>query len=272
MAQHAPMGQRTYSAQQAAVWDAMTSGMYCAPHLIANDAEREHERRRHREMTVDVFPEHAMSHMHTAYRFTKGDTTMLRKSMPKVSLLSVLVIGTVAFGLVRSAPVAGQDDTQTKIESAMSAAPSTVSANAAILDNELDDAGKFVVLREGSNGWYCSPDIPSSPGNDPQCMDQTWLDWNYAFYAGEEPTVKAPGLEYMLQGGSDPSNTDPLATAPAEGEEWVSSPPHVMILLPGELAQTGLSTDHHSGKPYIMWAGTPYEHIMMPVAEGTMAE
>jgi hypothetical protein len=28
------------------------------------------------------------------------------------------------------------------------------------------------------------------------------------------------------------------------------------------------STDHHSGQPYIMWAGAPYEHIMMPVTEG----
>ena len=46
----------------------------------------------------------------------------------------------------------------------MSAAPSTVSANATILDNEIDDAGKFVVLREGSNGWYCLPDAPGTPG------------------------------------------------------------------------------------------------------------
>jgi hypothetical protein len=40
-----------------------------------------------------------------------------------------------------------------------------------------------------------------------------------------------------------------------------------MILLPGDLDQTGLSTNHASGKPFIMWAGTPYEHIMMPVAD-----
>ena len=38
-----------------------------------------------------------------------------------------------------------------------------------------------------------------------------------------------------------------------------------MILLPGPLDQTVFSTDHHSGVPYIMWAGTPYEHIMMPI-------
>jgi hypothetical protein len=193
---------------------------------------------------------------------------MLLTRTLKVALL-VLGIGTVTFGLARSAPSASQDDAdaQAKIESAMSAAPSAISKDATILDNAFADDGTFVVLRDGSNGWYCFPDIPASPGNDPQCMDQTWLDWNYAFYAGEEPSVTVPGLEYMLQGGSDPSNTDPFATEPAAGEEWVSSPPHIMLLLPGDLDQSVFSTDHDSGGPYIMWAGTPYEHIMMPVAE-----
>jgi hypothetical protein len=198
---------------------------------------------------------------------------MLRNRWQNVALL-VVVAGALALGLARSVPTAGQDDadTQAMIESAMSAGPSSLSADATILDYTLDDAGKFVVLREGSNGWSCYPDYPTSPGNDPQCLDQTWLDWMYAYFAGEEPEVKVPGLAYMLQGGSDPSNTDPLATEPPAGEDWVSTPAHIMLLLPGELDQSVFTTDHHSGQPYIMWAGTPYEHIMMPVAESEMAE
>ena len=193
---------------------------------------------------------------------------MLRKRTRNVALL-LIVTGTVAFSLARSAPVASQDeaDAQAKIANAMSAAPSPISDNATILDHEMDAAGTFVVLRDGSNGWSCFPDIPSSPGNDPQCYDATWLEWTYAFVAGEEPKVTVPGFAYMLQGGSDASNTDPLATEPAAGEEWVSSPPHIMLLLPGELDPSVFSTDHASGQPYIMWAGTPYEHIMLPVAE-----
>jgi hypothetical protein len=187
-----------------------------------------------------------------------------------MALLVALAIATIAIGLTGSAPVAGQDDADVAamIENAMSAAPSAVAENATIVDYAFDDDGKFVVLRAGDNGWTCLPDNPDSPGPDPWCMDQTWLDWTYAFYAGEEPNVTVPGFSYMLGGGSDPSNTDPLATDPAEGEEWVNSPPHVMLLLPGELDQTAFSTDHESAGPYIMWAGTPYEHIMFPVAEG----
>ncbi len=183
--------------------------------------------------------------------------------------LSVIVLtGTIAFGVAQSQTAARQDDPDAaaKIASAMTAAPPAISDEATILDNAVDDAGKYLVLREGSNGWSCFPDIPASPGNDPQCYDATFMDWNYAFLTGKAPSPAVPGLAYMLQGGSDASNTDPLATKPAAGEDWVSTPPHVMLLLPGTLDQDVFSTDHESGQPYIMYAGTPYEHIMMPIA------
>lgn len=191
------------------------------------------------------------------------------------ALLLVLAASTFAFGLARSAPLASQDaaspdagqDAAAKIENAMSAAPPSIAENATILDNVLDDAGAFVVLREGSNGWYCSPDALGTPGPDPWCYDESWLDWSYAFTAGEEPNTTVLGLSYMLQGGSDASNTDPFATEPAAGDEWMTSAPHVMFILPGEIDQTVFTTDHHSGGPWLMWAGTPYEHIMMPVVD-----
>jgi hypothetical protein len=124
-------------------------------------------------------------------------------------------------------------DTQAKIEEAMSAGPSSLSANATILDWEMDDAGNLVVLREGSNGWFCVPDDPNTPGLDPMCFDQTWMDWVQAYVAGEEPNMQVVGLAYMLHGGSDASNTDPFATGPEEGNEWTTSPAHVMLIVPG---------------------------------------
>ena len=42
------------------------------------------------------------------------------------------------------------------------------------------------------------------------------------------------------------------------------SPPHVMLIMPGDLDQSVFSPDFESGAPWIMYAGTPYEHIMMP--------
>jgi len=192
---------------------------------------------------------------------------MLRKRPGNLISLLVLLVGMVAIGITQAAPASGQDDADAKIEQAMSAAPPSIGSDATIYDLEVDDAGAFIVLREGSNGWSCFPDAPGTPSVDPMCLDQTWMDWLAAFVAQKEPDTKVPGLAYMLQGGSDASNTDPFATEPAEGDEWVSSPPHVMLLMPGELDQSVFSTDHAAGGPFIMWAGTPYEHIMMPASD-----
>lgn len=116
---------------------------------------------------------------------------MPRQSTLRITLLLITGIATIAFGLVHAGPVAGQEggDTQEKIENAMAAAPASLAENATILDYEVDDAGNFIVLREGSNGWSCFPDTPGTPTDDPMCLDETWMDWFTAFVAGEEPST-----------------------------------------------------------------------------------
>jgi hypothetical protein len=182
-------------------------------------------------------------------------------------LLKVLLIGLLMFMTFTVVFVAAQDvspETQAQIDSAMSAAPVAIAKDATIMGVSAE--GEAIELRAGTNGWTCYPDWEASPGNDPICLDPTFLAWNDALAAGTEPNVTTPGLAYMLQGGSDPSNTDPTLSAPPEGEDWVNTPPHVMIVLPEKLDMQIYTTDHQYGGPYVMWAGTPFEHIMMPVA------
>jgi hypothetical protein len=38
-----------------------------------------------------------------------------------------------------------------------------------------------------------------------------------------------------------------------------------MIFPAGKLDPNVYKTDPHQGGPWIMWAGTPYEHLMVPV-------
>ena len=163
------------------------------------------------------------------------------------------------------------DPVEAQIANAMSAAPMAVAKDATILGFPVEGT-EMVVLREGTNGWTCFTDWPASPTNDPQCNDPVWTAWTKAFLAGEEPMVTAPGLAYMLQGGDDTSNTDPFAPVPAEGEKWVSTAPHMMLLLPDGFDASQFTTDHMSGLPYIMWEGTPYEHLMIPVADLDMKD
>ncbi len=152
-----------------------------------------------------------------------------------------------------------------KIESALSAGPEEIAEDATVVDYPTKAGQPLVELRKGTNEWTCFPDWEVSPGEDPQCLDEMWMRWFEAYSAGTEPDTTAPGMAYMLQGGSDASNTDPLALKPPEGEEWVSAPPHVMLIMPGELGGGPAAADHQSGGPWVMWAGTPYEHLMAPV-------
>ncbi|AKM11819.1 hypothetical protein [Croceicoccus naphthovorans] len=148
------------------------------------------------------------------------------------------------------------------IASAMSAGPRAVGEGATILAPGAD--GTMETLREGTNGWTCIPDNPATPGPDPMCMDANALKWAAAWMGKEEPPAETPGFMYMLQGGFDASNTDPYATEP-DGS-WIETGPHVMIV--GSMkALEGYPSDAKpdTSLPYVMWAGTPYAHLMIPV-------
>jgi len=150
------------------------------------------------------------------------------------------------------------------IQSAMAAAPAALGEHATIVAVNAD--GSMTTLREGTNGWTCMPDNPQSPGPDPMCMDANALKWGMAWMKHEEPPKELPGIMYMLKGGSDASNTDPFATQPAADGKWVETGPHMMLV--GTLAglagyPSGPNPD--TTQPYVMWSGTPYAHLMLPV-------
>ncbi len=148
---------------------------------------------------------------------------------------------------------------QDEINSAMSAAPASISAEAAIRDWGLNE------IRPGTNGWTCLPDNPDTPGTDPWCVNGAWLNFLGAYVNKTEPTYTGIGFAYMLQGDTPVSNSDPYATEPTGPEDWVTDlGAHLMVLVPDLSMLEGISTDHLNGGPWIMWPGTPYAHIMIP--------
>ena len=68
----------------------------------------------------------------------------------------------------------------------------------------------------------------------------------------------------MLEGGSDASNDDPFAEQPPAGQDWMTAGPHIMIFPAGNLDEKLYGT-MPGDKPWVMFAGTPYEHLMIPV-------
>jgi hypothetical protein len=154
-----------------------------------------------------------------------------------------------------------------KIANALSAGPASITADAAVMDWPAEPGGDMTELRPGTNGWTCLPDDPTTPTNDPVCADAVWLAWFQAVVAGEEPEVTNIGFAYMLQGGSVADNDDPTVMEPAAGAEWQVDPPHIMILSPNELDPSLYAAGHDAGGPWVMFGGTPVEHIMVPVID-----
>lgn len=167
-------------------------------------------------------------------------------------------------GLAQHAmPASGKSDDEL-IRSAMSAAPEAISRDATIIDVGAD--GKIRVLRKGVNNFTCMPDNPNTPGPDPMCADRNAMLWVDAWLKKKTPPRNKVGFMYMMAGGTDASNTDPYAQKPEAGNNWVETGPHVMIVgAKGMLDAYPRDARPDTSRPYVMWAGTKYEHLMAPV-------
>lgn len=161
---------------------------------------------------------------------------------------------------------ASTTDHNDPVASAMAAAPAAISDKATVIQAQAD--GSMTTLREGSNGWTCMPDSPTTPGPDPMCMDANALKWAQAWMGKKDPPANTVGVMYMLEGGTDASNTDPYATGPTEGNDWIKTGPHLMIVGSKDaLAGHPSGAKPDTAAPYVMWADTPYAHLMIPVAK-----
>lgn len=169
--------------------------------------------------------------------------------------------GLIAAALVVAASLgalAAGESTAQKIARAVSAGPPSVTAHATIADT--DAKGKMIVLRQGTNGWTCLAGHVGVVGDDPMCADAASMQWADDWAARKpRPTNTKPGIIYMLAGGSDWSADDPFATKGTP----IKEPPHYMIMWPFTAKQTGLPTTLKQTGTWIMYAGTPYAHLMI---------
>lgn len=155
-----------------------------------------------------------------------------------------------------------------KIQNAMSAAPDSVSQAATIMDWPTTGGGKFTQLRAGTNGWVCYPSTPAAAGavgQDPMCLDAEFQKWAGAWMTKKSPHLAGVAVAYMLQGDRGASVTDPFAKTVADAKDWVVAGPHLMVTTPNTASLAALPGAPAGGIPWVMWKGTPYAHIMVPV-------
>jgi len=145
-----------------------------------------------------------------------------------------------------------------KIKRALSAAPPEIAKDAKVAD--FDDQGKMIVLREGNNGFTCFPGTPGVVGDVAMCADGPSMQWlNDIMSHKPKPTNTEPGVVYMLAGGTDWSATDPFAKSGTP----IKEPPHWMIMWPFDPKTTGLPTTAKQTGTWIMFANTPWAHLMI---------
>ena len=133
----------------------------------------------------------------------------------------------------------------------------------------MDAAGKMHTLRKGTNNFTCMPDNPDTPGPDPMCLDPAAMEWLHAYLTHTTPPTGRVGFMYMLAGGTDASNTDPYAAKPSTTNHWIKTGPHVMVMGADASFYDAYpkDADPDTSMPYVMWAGTPYQHLMAPVKQ-----
>ena len=172
--------------------------------------------------------------------------------------LQIGVAGLAGAMLFASFQGCAQDDSAALKADALTAAWSGMVKDATVVDWEGN------VLQEGSNGYTCLPTPAMLSGTAPMCMDSEWMKWADAWANKKEYAAETLGISYMLSGDEGASNIDPYAEGPTDDNEWIEEGAHLMVLAPAALLET-YPTDPHNGGPYVMWKGTPYAHLMVPI-------
>jgi hypothetical protein len=175
-----------------------------------------------------------------------------------------LLLSTAVLVAVGVTAASAADDKDALIKDALSAAPPEIAKTAMVMDWD------HSMLKNGSGPYTCMPSDPNTRakgGRNPMCVDKVWEAWTDALMNKKPFKATDVGIAYMLAGDTGASNIDPYATAATPTNQWVVEGPHVMVIAPDAAQLEGLSTDPHKGGAYVMWKGTPYAHIMVPVAE-----
>jgi uncharacterized protein (TIGR02246 family) len=147
------------------------------------------------------------------------------------------------------------------IDEALSAVPPSIAATATVIDVNGN------VIRQGGGNYTCMPTPPELTGTAPMCVDEPWMAFTQAWQNRTDFSIDRVGISYMLAGDDGASNINPYAEGPTEDNQWVVGGPHLMVIVPDLTLLEGIPTDPENGGPFVMWKGTPYAHIMVPLGD-----
>jgi len=129
------------------------------------------------------------------------------------------------------------------------------------------EPGKRTVLREGTNGMLCQADTPA-PGFAVSCyhkaLDAFFTRWGELRRAGKSESELRDTLSAEVKAGKFKVEAG-QTTYGLSGGWRTESMPLAAVFVPNATAEsTGLSTELDPYRPWLMWAGTPIAHVMLP--------
>ena len=186
----------------------------------------------------------------------------------------------ICFGIYGSVALAGhhevgeqKDHTSAdwQIEAYSTAAPDFIGKFATVIGSDGS------VLRQGSNGWICQSANPrpvpetgwgSAHEAMAACHDGEGMKWMMGYMAGKAPVLERDTFMWMLHGdmGEDNTTAGVLNKEDSAPGQWIESGPHLMLMPKDPSSLAKYPTDFTTGAPYVMFANTPYAHLMIPVA------
>jgi hypothetical protein len=172
-----------------------------------------------------------------------------------------------------SEPSGSHNSAEWQIWAYSSAAPSFVGDKATITGSNGE------ILREGSNGWNCASGnprpVPSQGWKDPHnamptCHDDVGMQWMEGYMSGKKPKIDRDTYMWMLHGDMGEDNTTPGVLNKSDAKDqsqFIVSGPHLMLMPKDPSSLDGLTEDFTLGVPYVMFKGTDYAHVMIPVED-----
>ncbi len=160
----------------------------------------------------------------------------------------------------------GEDSLQEKIDDALLPLPAASRDGAEVFS--YDAAWNRTVLREGTNGIRCQApgSATLSPNHSAHCFHESWEAGYLRFSqlraegtALDEITkiIFAEIEEEKLKGADAGSVNCEIDKSGLHAQMGISAP--------GATAEsTGLSTKKNAYRPWLMFAGTPWAHVMIP--------
>ena len=155
-----------------------------------------------------------------------------------------------------------------EINAYTSAAPAFIGKHATVIGA----SGK--VLREGTNGWRCEPfmPMPKDGFKHPHetaaaCSDKNAVAWANAYKSNNKPELEGDGWIWMIHGDLGVDNFKPYTDGQKDAghKHFIESGAHMMLMPKDPSSLEGQTTDYTTGAPYVMFKGTPYVHLMIPL-------